>query len=331
MASPFLHRDMLSLFRGILCVRDQVKLGKEHSILKVFSALVIICFNTVHCGGRLHTDGNLTAGKLEIAAPVTEITLDFTPMTDPISTFVLVSENNQAKVVRHARNQLEVVAIHQGDVSPAQVSRLFARSAAPDLAEAMQRKNFGGNGLSRGDQFQLSFKSQESVAGECFGFIDDAPAGVRDLIKELLALQKQLKETSLAAAYLRSEPIAADRFAALRRSGKIRFTSTAEFPTDLQTILSRAVVRSRDFLALSRTQHEQLLPQASHGHEFFITANGSGYQLTLFKARDKTAHPHPKEITNVHLKVPLTLTAAFDFGSRIPDRHRCAAWNCTSR
>ncbi|HEV2912326.1 MAG TPA: hypothetical protein VGX92_03320 [Pyrinomonadaceae bacterium] len=227
----------------------------------------------------------MTNGKPGVRPRATEINLDFTPMTEPVSIFVLLGEDNQARVVRYGRYQLNVAAIYQGNLPGAQVAQLLGRIGEPALMEAFRRRNFGGNGLTSGDQFHLSFKSKEGVAGECFGFVDEAPAVVRSLIEELLALQKQSEEAALSDAYLRSEPIAGERFQALQRSGKLRFASLNEFSPDIQPILASAVARPRDFLSLTQTQYERLLPQASHGHEFFMTINGSGYQFTLFKAR----------------------------------------------
>lgn len=286
MATPSLRLDVFSLSKWILGVRDP---RQEHRRLKICSALLIICFNTAHCGG-LPADGKMTARKLDIPPRVTEINLDFTPMTDPISAFVLLGDN-KAKVVYYARHQLNVVAMYQGSLPLARVSHLLARMDEPAFVEALGRQNFGGTGISRGDQFYLLFRSQGSVAGECFGFVDDAPAIVRSLIKDLLAEQKQLKESALSDAYMRSEPIAPRRVEALQRSRKVRFASIQEFSPDIQPILTLAAVSPRDFLALSRTQYAQLLPKASQGHEFFMTLNGSGYQLTLFSAAQNRARP----------------------------------------
>lgn len=288
------HRlDALSLFRGILCVVPERgrQPGKEHGRLRICSALLILCLGSTHCSYQALTDGKMTNGKPEVLLRATGITLDVTPMTKPLSVFVFVGQDNQAKVAHYSRNQLNVVAIYQGNLSKSHVSRLLARAGEPALAEALRCKNFDGTDLSRGDQFYLSIKSQERTTGECFGFVEDAPAVVRDLINDLLALKTQLKEIVLSDAYVRSEPIDRERFAALQRRGQFRFDAIQEFPSDIQPILTGAVTHPRDFFPISRTQYEQLLPQASHGHEFFMVVNGSGYQLTLFKARDATAPP----------------------------------------
>jgi hypothetical protein len=288
------HRpEALSLFRGILCAALELapRPGKEHGRVKFCSALLILCLCSAQCGHQALTDAKMTDAKPEITPPATGVSLDVTPMTDPLSTFVLVGQDNQARAVRYARSQLEVVAVYEGVLSGAHVSQLLARTGEPAFAEALRRRNFGGDGLRSGDQFYLSTKSQKSGGGECFGFIEDAPVSVRDLIKDLLALKTQLKEAALSDAYLRGEPIAAERFAALQRRGQLRFEAVSEFPPDTQPILTGAVTRPRDFLPINRAQYEQLLPHASHGHEFFLTADGSGYQLTLFKARDANAPP----------------------------------------
>jgi hypothetical protein len=293
MVAPFLRLEMLFLFQRVLCAvhNQRRRLRKEYSRLSICSALLIICLTTAFCEDQVPTGRKKTDVKLKVQERDIEINLDFTPMTDPISILVLLSEDTQAKVVHYARNQLTVVAIYQGNLSDAYVSPLLARTGDPAFVEALQRKNFGGTGQSNGNQFYLSFKSKESVTGECFGFVDDAPAVVRNFIEDLLALKQQLKEVALSAAYVRSEPIARERFEAIQRSGKLRFASIQEFSPDIQSTLTSAVARPRDFLALSPIQYEQLLPQTTHGHEFFMTVNGSGYQLSLFQARDGTAPP----------------------------------------
>ncbi len=268
------HRlDALSSFRGIL------------------PALLILCLCSAQCSRQSLTDGTRTDVKPEVLPRAAEITLDITPMTEPLSAFVLVGQDGQARAAHYSRSQLQVVAVYEGKLSESHVSQLLARTGEPAFADALRRGNFGGNGLSRGDQFYLSIRSQESGGGECFGFVEDAPAVVRDFVRDLLALKAQLKEAALSDAYVRSEPIAAERFAALRQRGQVRFAAVREFPPEVQPILTGAVSRPRDFLPISRTQYEQLLPQASHGHEFFLAAEGSGYQLTLFKARDRAAPP----------------------------------------
>ena len=261
------------------------------SLRGIFPILLTLCLCSAQCSHQSLTDGKLTDVKPEVSARAAEITLDVTPMTEPLSAFVLVGQDGQAKAAHYSRTQLQVAAVYQGKLSGSRVSQLLARTGEPAFAEALRRGNFGGTGLSRGDQFFLSVKSQESGGGECFGFVEDAPAAVRDFVRDLLALKAQLKEAALADAYVRSEAIAAERFAALRKRGQLRFAAVREFPPEVQPILTGAVSRPRDFLPISRTQYEQLLPHASHGREFFLAAEGSGYQLTLFKARDRAAPP----------------------------------------
>jgi hypothetical protein len=213
-----------------------------------------------------------------------EIRLDYRPFTDPDSTFVLLQGNGQLQVVRYSTYRLVVLSASRSTLSEPKMVELLAKTQESAFKNALRQKSFAGAGLSQGDQFQLSLTGQGAVAGDIFGFIDDAPEVVRGLVSGLLTSSKQSDKLPLAEAYVRGRPIEKDRYDKLRREGKLRFISITDLPSDLQPIVSRAAGRPGDFHPLSRTQYNQLLALASHGHDFFVVENNLGHQLTLYEA-----------------------------------------------
>jgi hypothetical protein len=229
--------------------------------------------------------------KVEAQGQVTEIRLDFTPMADPVSVFVVLSHDRRVKILNYAPYRLVVTNAYEGTLPESDMQRFLIKTRDPDFREALRRRDFTGTGLSSGDQFYLSLKVDQNITQECFGFVEDAPSIVGALVHDLLATRKQLTEAALADAYVRSEPIAKERFEALRRDGKLKFLTVREFPSNVQTILTVAINHPRDFHPLDRTQYEQLLGRSSSEQQFYVTGDGSGHQLSLFKARDDPALP----------------------------------------
>jgi hypothetical protein len=209
-------------------------------------------------------------------------------MMEPVSTSVWVRSNGQVKLIKYARYLLNVLAVYQGQLTEADVNHLLGQASAPTVREALRGQKFG-TGLTRGDQFYLSVAAQGG--GECAGFIEDAPPAVRGLVQELLALEKRLSKAAPADAYVRSEPLPAQRLTAIRQAGQQRITFISDLPADLQPPLTQAINVPLDFIALDRAQYERLLAQFSSNRQFFIVAAGSGHQLTLFTAQSTTASP----------------------------------------
>lgn len=259
-----------------------VKLRQKESKLQgICLWLLIVCLTTsAYCGNQFQS-----GAKLEIQQENTAIKLDFTPMTEPISMYVLVRADNRIEVVRYARYRQSVVSIYQGSLSDAELTRLLTQYREPGIHEAWRRKNFAGTGLTRGNQFNLSFIFKGGATQECFGFVEDTPMAVQSLINDLVSLWKRLPASTLAAAYVRSEPITAERLEALRHAGKIRFTTVGDFPPDVRPLLTCAVSHPREFCALSHAQSERLRAITSPEQEIFLIDNGSGHQLMLLNAQ----------------------------------------------
>ena len=249
---------------------------------QVWSTLLLIIF-TGWCGGADHS----TANKREVgentvkqATPGT-ISLDFTPMTDPTSTFVSIQPDNQAKAVRYSRSLIVIKGLGNGTISRQDASTLLDKARA--LANDGCSKSFGTPGLTRGDQFHLTLNLDQTQI-ECRGFLEDAPATIRSLVENVLSISQKLGSVPLADAYLRSEPISPNRYEALRKLPAVKFADLDTFPNQTQQLLSAAINQPRDFIALSMEQRKTLQDRITNGQEFFVTHKNSGYQLTLFRA-----------------------------------------------
>lgn len=250
---------------------------------QVWSTLLLIVF-TGWCGGVDHPTVNkrdVGENTVKQATPGT-ISLDFTPMTDPTSTFVSIQPDNQAKVVRYSRSLLVIKGLGNGTLSRQDASSLLDKARA--LVNESCSKSFGTPGLARGDQFHLTLNLDQTQK-ECLGFLEDAPPTIRSLVENVLSVSQKLGSVALADAYLRSERISPNRYDALRKSPALKFVDLETFPNQTQQILSAAINQPRDFIALSMEQRKTLLDRIPNGQEFFVTQKNSGHQLTLFRAQ----------------------------------------------
>jgi hypothetical protein len=213
-----------------------------------------------------------------------EIRLNIAPFDDPTSRYLHVRDDGKAYEIKYNRYQLTIVSRSEGKLSQEDLTDLLRRTQLPEFRKALQRKDYGGEGLSRGNQFHLSLKATDGTGGEIFGFAEDAPTVVRTFIEQLLALDKNFQGTALNYAYLRGKPIAKGRFDELRREARLRFVSISELQSPLHRIVTDAINQPDEFFSLTQAQYGQLLALTSHGHDFFIVENGKGHQLTLFQS-----------------------------------------------
>lgn len=213
-----------------------------------------------------------------------EIRLDFTPMHDPTSTVVLLRGDGEARALRYARYRLVVVAAYEGSLPTIEAEQLLATTRKPLFGQALKRESFMGKGLTQGDQFHLWLNRDGSAAGQVYGFVSEAPLIVRKLAEDLEKLPERFDKIALADAYVKSVPIAEKRLQRLRDTGKTQFAPLNEFSADIQPVLERAIDNAGDFIALSQAHYDRLFAQNSRGHEFYVLRDGTGYQLTLFKA-----------------------------------------------
>lgn len=258
--------------------------NKSMNRLKLFAALSL-CLLCTACGAYQETQ--LAQTKTDAAASVSyDIKLAVVPFTNPLSTTVHIKEDGSVEAVTYTPTGLLVTSVRAGRMTKAEQARIAQRIHASDFSEACNDRSFGGGGLTRGDRFQLLIASpQQKYIRRCAGFIEDAPIVVRQLIQDLLSLTEQLPPVPLAAAYVRSEPVAAERLAAIRRAGQMRLNTLSDFTPELQSLLNNAADRPHEFIPLTRQQAELIRTRIASAHEFILTTANSGYQLTLFQAQ----------------------------------------------
>lgn len=207
--------------------------------------------------------------------------LDLVPMTDPESVFVLLTSDGSSHAVRYARHRLTVLSARLGNLTRTEVESVFRRLEEPGVRRAFRRGSFSGSGLSRGDQFTL-WLDRHGKSMKCFGFLDDAPAEVSMLVDEVLELTGRIEPSVPAEAYLRSEPLDAERFRRLKSSGRVEFKSLPDAPRALQAILRQAIAGPLEFHATRRSVLDRLASWCGGRRECFVSQAGSGHQLVLY-------------------------------------------------
>ena len=248
--------------------------------------LTFLLLVTGWCGGdnRSAINSHVAGESAVKQAASATMTLDFTPMTDPTSTFVSINPDNKAKVVRYSRSLLVVKSLAEGTLAPPDASKLVDKARALTLTTAICTNSFGTPGLTRGDQFNLTVHVEQKER-ECVGFVEDAPPAIRSLVDDLLKTSQRLNSLAPADAYLRSEPISPNRYEALRKSPSLKFDNFDDFSNDAQQVLSMAINHPRDFIVLNTEMRKNLSDRITKGQELFITHKSSGHQLTIFRAQ----------------------------------------------
>lgn len=280
------------------------------SRIKLYLAATPLIF-CLSCGLQFaaRSTNNETAAEGQVS-----LKLDVSPMTSPFSTLILLSQDGNASAARYSRSQPAVVSIREGKTPKDIQTRLRQQTHEAAFADACSGQNFGAGGLSRGDQFQLLVKSEEGAERFCFGFIDDAPISVRQVITDLVGLPQHLSPVTLADAYVRSEVVTVERQAAIRRAGQMRFVSLAAVARDLQPLLSNSVRQQGEFIPLTRQQYEAIRTLIAPAYDFILTTDALGSQLTLFPAQpapsskgdyDETLNSRPPPDAQVFLACPI--------------------------
>src|SRR6185436_6029771 len=109
------------------------------------------------------------------------------------------------------------------------------------------------------------------------GQVADTSKRTRSLIEDLLKLWNRLEKLPAAEAYVRSVPLVKEELKRIGQNEERRFLPVAEVSADLQSVLINSLNRPRDFVPITRTQHDQLL----NYRQFIVTNNGFSYRLTL--------------------------------------------------
>ena len=210
-----------------------------------------------------------------------EIRVDVRPFTQPISTFVYLRNDGTLHAVDYSPYQLTVRAVFRGVVRNPELQGLLDRTRSEEFRTALARRDFGGVGLSRGDQFRLLVRSGSSPEQECFGFLEDAPTTVRSFVQDLLGIVEQMNTERPSDAYVRLEALPANRYDELRREGRLRFISILDLPLQAREVVAAATKQPYEFFPLSGAQRDALI---AIGHQFFVVQDGSAYELTVFRS-----------------------------------------------
>lgn len=265
--------------------------------------VMIFCLAAVACQLDAAPDGGGQPHRRnEPLKKPTGIRLDLYPglESDPDSTptFVSVRADGQTQWVRFDRYSLTVLALHEGVLAEAHLAPILEKMRDPSLRKSVQDVDESKSDIVyEGDFFVLSIESDGGAVVQCAATVEYAPEPVRRVVGRLLRLSRHLPQRRLAAAYVRSRTIPDDRFAKLQEAGKLKFIKISDLPGSLQSGLAKGIARPGAFHALPRAHYDQLLPSCSHGHNLYIVADDSAYELTLF-ASESNRETRKKENQN---------------------------------
>ena len=215
-----------------------------------------------------------------------KIRLDYRPFQNLISKYITLRDDGKLRAIYYRPYERTVVHGSEMDLTESEVGILSIAASNPVFKEAMQYKNFAGDGITRGNQFFLFLETPIGTSGECYGFIDNAPSEIQSFVELLLTKIRNLPKFSIAAAYARSERISNKRFEKLKKRGKVRFRTIDDFPSEIQNILKIAINYPRDFTPMSQENFKQILDIVSNSHDLFLISSDSGHQLTFFKTKN---------------------------------------------
>jgi hypothetical protein len=231
-------------------------------------------------------------------APV--VRLDLRPLTSRTATYVRLDSSGRAEAVEYEATRLVVTRHRRGSVPATDAQRLTRRTDAA-LAPTMPPSFSGGApraeapvapsaraappGAREGDTVRLWSGDPARTRNLYQGLREEAPAELREAIREMVALARELPIQPGSSAYLRADPIASARLRDLRADGQLRFHALRALSGDLRGVVAAAIAAPHDFHPISRTQYDRLLKLASSGHELFLVQSGAGHQLTLYRAR----------------------------------------------
>ena len=223
-------------------------------------------------------------GRAQAVPPPTRLTVSLTPEREPLPTTVTLTAQGTVQAVRFSSSTLEVHGTRSGTAAPADRDRVLKRLQEPAVRGALQKQNFSGAGLSRGDQFVLLTQGPAG-GGRCFGFLADTQSALQTLVRELLALGNRVPVSTAQPAYLRAEAIPTTRLNQMRQANRVRFLRPAEVTDAIRKVLAEAAAAPLEFQPLELAAYRTALTYCSHGHEFFYLLPQGGFQITLFRRR----------------------------------------------
>ena len=208
-----------------------------------------------------------------------EIRLDFVPFQprrefrDSLS--MTLRGDGKARVIHH-RREMFIDAVYEGTLPEAETMRLVARAKQASSEWVIPKVQRGprDDSLFRMVVLPTGSSDEKSVFG---GQLGDASERTRSLVEDLLTLWNRLEKAPAAEAYIRSIPLLKEELKRIEANEQRRVLTLAEIPVALQQVVTKSLNQPRDFLPITRTQHDQLLDF----RQFIVTNNGFSYRLSL--------------------------------------------------
>ena len=209
-----------------------------------------------------------------------EVRLEFVPFTprpefrDSLS--MTLRGDGRVRVIQH-RREMFVDAVYEGTLPEADSIGLVARAK-----QARSEWNLSGKSVSEGRDDSIFMlvvipagsSDEKSVFG---GSVGAASEKTRALIEDLLRLSKRLNKVPPAEAYVRSVPLFEEELKRIQQNEQRRLLTVTEIPADLQPVLIKSLDNPRDFVPITRSQHDRL----NAYKQFVVTNNGFSYRLVL--------------------------------------------------
>lgn len=213
---------------------------------------------------------------------ITKLRFYFTPLTEPVSIFVMLDEKGEAQQIHYLRYRLLVTQIFKGNLSRSETTNLLKKIRDSSFRRELESAAFNEKIAEEGDLFSILI---EPEGKKYSGILDKAPETVKNYFQTLLQVNKSLTKAQLSEAYLRVELIENERFERLKQSKRLRFIPIGDLSADIQSQVVNAISNSQDFFPLSQGQFDKLKTYASYGQELFVANDNLGYQLTLYQSQ----------------------------------------------
>lgn len=216
-------------------------------------------------------------------ADATELLVDVTPFTSSTATLVSIRADGTASAIDYSPARLQVARVRRGVLSGGETSPIFRAVQNQGLRSALGR-NFGGTGLSQGDQFRLTVV-QTPDSPPASGFVDDAPPAVRALIANALALGLQLQRTPVAYGYVRASNVPPLRAADLLSTSQLKQLRVEDAPGGLRPSLERVRQQPGRFVPVTSDEYTRWAAAGARG--LLVIDGQSVLEVQLFSTEEK--------------------------------------------
>lgn len=186
-------------------------------------------------------------------------------------------------LIDYSPARLQVARVRRGVLSGGETSPIFRAVQNQGLRSALGR-NFGGTGLSQGDQFRLTVV-QTPDSPPASGFVDDAPPAVRALIANALALGLQLQRTPVAYGYVRASNVPPLRAADLLSTSQLKQLRVEDAPGGLRPSLERVRQQPGRFVPVTSDEYTRWAAAGARG--LLVIDGQSVLEVQLFSTEEK--------------------------------------------